>query len=207
MGPVIQATRVFLTFGSSDNMGNTMQISDEIRLEAPRRKVYAALNDPEILKRAIPGCEEIERVSETEMRATVTLKIGPIKARFKGKVMLSDLKPPESYTITGEGTGGVAGFAKGSAKVSLDEDGAATILRYRVEADVGGKLAQLGGRLIEAAARKLAGDFFARFKEAIAEEAPVPEAKAEAAAGLSPVVLLIGGAVVIVVLYFVFAAP
>ncbi len=102
-----------------------MQISDEIRLEAPRRKVYAALNDLQILKQAIPGCEEIEQVSETELTATVALKIGPIKARFKGKVMLSDLNPPESYTISGEGSGGAAGFAKGSAKVSLVEDGGA----------------------------------------------------------------------------------
>ncbi len=186
-----------------------MQFSDEIRLEVPRHEVYAALNDPQILKKAIPGCEEIEQVSETELTATVSLKIGPIKARFKGKVTLSDLNPPESYTISGEGSGGAAGFAKGGAKVFLEEDGGETILRYQVEADVGGKLAQLGGRLIEGTAKKLAGDFFASFKEAIsgeaAEEVAVPEPKA--AAGFSPAVLLIGGAVVVVILYFVFGRP
>ena len=190
-----------------------MQINDEIRLEASRQEVYAALNDPQILKQAIPGCEEIEQVSETELTATVSLKIGPIKARFKGKVTLSDLNPPESYTITGEGSGGAAGFAKGSAKVSLDDDGGATILRYQVEADIGGKIAQLGGRLIEGTAKKLSADFFESLKEAITGEAPevpeAPEPEAAAAAeptgGVSPWVYLAGGAVAAAVLYLVFS--
>jgi len=188
-----------------------MKMTDEIRIEAPREEVYAALNDPGILKRSIPGCEEIERVSDTEMTATVVARIGPVKAKFKGRVTLSDLDPPRGYTISGEGKGGSAGFAKGGAKVSLDEDGGATVLRYEVRADVGGKLAQLGGRLIEGTAKKLAGDFFTTFRaemvgeKAEAEEAAAPTVKA-AAGGLIPLAWLIGGAVIVAVLYFLFFA-
>ncbi len=186
-----------------------MQLNDEIRIEAPREQVYAALNDPEILRKSIPGCEEIEQISETELFATVVTKIGPIKAKFKGQVTLSDLNPPKSYTISGEGKGGSAGFAKGGAKVSLEEDGGATILRYEVQAVVGGKLAQLGGRLIEGTAKKLAGDFFNSFREAMAgpvdeaAEAPVPAgAVKEAGIGaVHPLVLIVCGAVSLVVLY------
>ncbi len=191
-----------------------MQMSDEIRIEAPRDKVYAALNDPDVLKRSIPGCEEIEKVSDTELKAAVAVKIGPVKAKFKGHVTLSDLNPPESYTISGEGKGGSAGFAKGAAQVSLEADGDATILRYEVQADVGGKLAQLGGRLIDSTAKKLAGDFFASFNEAVAgpvEEAALEEALAVAPTkgmgGLSPLALLIGGIIAFVILYFVLGAP
>ncbi len=181
-----------------------MQMSDEIRIEAPREQVYAALNDPQILKQSIPGCEEIDQISETELTATVVTKIGPIKAKFKGQVTLSDLNPPESYTISGEGTGGTAGFAKGGAKVSLQADGSATILRYDVEADVGGKLAQLGGRLIEGTAKKLAGDFFNSFSEAVAgpaEEAAPAAAETAESEGVSPWVWIGVGAVALVVLY------
>lgn len=148
-----------------------MKLSDEIRIEAPRERVFAALNDPEILKRAIPGCQALERMSASELTATVTAKIGPVKATFKGRVTLSDLNPPESYTIAGEGKGGAAGFAKGSAKVTLTEDGAATRLRYEVNADVGGKLAQVGARLIEGSSKKLAQEFFAAFKAVLAAPA------------------------------------
>ena len=189
-----------------------MQMSDEIRIEAPREKVYAALNDPEILKRAIPGCEEMERISDTELIAVAVIKIGPVKAKFKGQVTLSDIDPPNGYTITGEGTGGAAGFAKGGAKVSLIEDGDATILRYEVQADVGGKLAQVGGRLIEGTAKKLAADFFAAFSEAVAdtEEKPAPgKDAAAAAAGIEAVntkVLVIGGMLGLIILYFVISA-
>ncbi|MBI3113562.1 MAG: carbon monoxide dehydrogenase subunit G [Rhodospirillales bacterium] len=155
-----------------------MKLSDEIKIEAPRERVFAALNDPEVLKRAIPGCQALERMSASEMTATVTAKIGPVKATFKGRVTLSDLNPPESYTIAGEGKGGAAGFAKGSAKVTLTEDGAATRLRYEVNADVGGKLAQVGARLIEGSSKKLAQEFFAAFKAALAAPAAAaPEAK------------------------------
>ncbi len=183
-----------------------MQMSGEIRIEAPREQVYAALNDPQILKKSIPGCEDIERISETELTATVVAKIGPIKAKFKGQVTLSDLNPPESYTISGEGKGGSAGFAKGSAKVSLEEDGDATILRYEVQADVGGKLAQLGGRLIDGTAKKLSGDFFNSFRDVVAgptAEEAVPAAVAEKTGigAVHPLVLIAGGVVALVVLY------
>ena len=191
-----------------------MQLNDEIRIEAPREQVYAALNDPEILRKSIPGCEEIEQVSETELIATVVTKIGPIKARFKGQVTLSDLNPPESYTISGVGKGGSAGFAKGGAKIVLEEDGGATVMRYEVQVDVGGKLAQLGGRLIEGTAKKLAGDFFTQFKKEVtrpedeAAEVTVPPATREEAriGAVHPLILIVGGAVALVVLYFLIGA-
>jgi hypothetical protein len=140
-----------------------MDMNGSQRIEASREKVYAALNDVEILKQCIPGCESIEKTSDNEMNAKVTLRVGPVKASFTGKVILSDFDPPNGYTITGEGAGGMAGFAKGSAAVKLEADGNATILHYTVKADVGGKLAQLGGRLIDATATKLAGEFFETF--------------------------------------------
>ena len=145
-----------------------MDMNGEALIAAPRERVYEALNDPEILKRSIPGCEEIEKVSDTEMSAKVVAKVGPVKAKFNGHVTLSDLNPPESYTISGEGKGGAAGFAKGSAKVSLEPNGAATIMRYEVKAQVGGKLAQLGGRLIDGTAKKMADQFFANFGDIVA---------------------------------------
>ena len=135
-----------------------MEMNGEYRIEASREKVWAALNDTEILKKSIPGCEEINRLSETEMTATVVAKVGPVKAKFTGQVTLSDLNPPNSYRISGEGKGGAAGFAKGGANVSLESDGDSTILSYSVDATVGGKLAQLGARLIDGTAKKLAGD-------------------------------------------------
>ena len=141
-----------------------MQMNDEIRIAAPRERVFEGLNNPEVLKACIPGCESLERLSDSELAATVMAKVGPVKARFKGLVTLSDLNPPESYTINGEGKGGAAGFAKGGAKVHLAEDGANTLLRYEVKADIGGKLAQLGSRLIDGAARRYAKDFFTAFK-------------------------------------------
>jgi uncharacterized protein len=178
-----------------------MKLSDEIRIEAPRERVYAALNDPDVLKRAIPGCQALEQVSPTELMATVAVKIGPVKATFKGHVTLSDLNPPESYTIAGEGKGGAAGFAKGNAKVTLTEDGQATRLRYEVNADVGGKLAQVGARLIEGSSRKLAGEFFAAFKAALVAPAPEPMRAGPAAAqpppGL-PMWLIVGGVAFVV---------
>jgi uncharacterized protein len=133
------------------------------RIEASREAVYAALNDVDVLRQCIPGCDSIEKTSDTEMNAKVTLRVGPVKASFTGKVTLSDLDPPNGYTISGEGSGGMAGFAKGGAKVSLEADGDATILHYTVNADIGGKLAQLGSRLIDGTAKKLAGDFFDTF--------------------------------------------
>lgn len=183
-----------------------MKMQDEIRIEAPRAQVFAALNDPEILKQAIPGCQELEKLSETEMTAIVQAKVGPVKAKFKGQVTLSDINPPESYTISGEGKGGAAGFAKGGAKVSLAEDGGATLLVYEVEAEVGGKLAQIGSRLIEGTSKKLAGEFFDTFSKLVAnaEAAPADDAAAGAETeilptpapqpgGVSPWVWVIGG--------------
>ena len=147
-----------------------MDMNGERRIPAPRQKVWEGLNDPEILKQSIPGCETIEKVSETEFTAKVTARVGPVKASFAGKVTLSDLDPPAGYTISGEGTGGVAGFAKGGAKVTLAEEGGETVLRYTVSAQVGGKLAQIGSRLIDGTARKMADDFFNRFATAVSPE-------------------------------------
>ncbi|TCT11563.1 hypothetical protein EDC22_104326 [Tepidamorphus gemmatus] len=146
-----------------------MEMTGEERIAAPVETVWRALNDPEVLKAAIPGCETLEKTSDTSMTATVVLKIGPVKARFNGSVELSNLNPPHSYTITGEGKGGVAGFAKGGADVTLTPDGEnATILAYTVKADVGGKIAQLGARLIDSTAKKLAREFFSRLGTLIA---------------------------------------
>jgi uncharacterized protein len=140
-----------------------MEMHGELRIPAPRAEVWAKLNDPETLKNCIPGCESVEKVSDTEFTAKVVARVGPVKASFSGKVTLTDMNPPAGYTITGEGTGGVAGFAKGSAKVALDDVGAETVLRYGVQAQVGGKLAQIGSRLIDATSRKMADEFFNRF--------------------------------------------
>ncbi len=159
-----------------------MDMTGTQRIEAPRNVVWAALNDPNILKQSIPGCESIEKLSNTEMKAKVTLKIGPVKASFTGKVTLSDIDPPNGYTITGEGSGGAAGFARGGAKVRLAEEGAATVLSYEVKADVGGKLAQLGGRLIDGTAKKLAGEFFEKFSQVVAPAAAQPASTAGAEA-------------------------
>jgi len=158
-----------------------MEMTGEFRIPAPRERVWQGLNDPEILKQAIPGCQTIEKVSDTEFAAKVVAKVGPVKATFGGKVNLTDLDPPKAYTISGEGSGGVAGFAKGSAKVNLDEDGGeATVLRYEVQAHVGGKLAQIGSRLVDATSRKMAEDFFSRFVAVMS-----PPAEENGAAGAS----------------------
>lgn len=144
-----------------------MDMNGSYRIPASRETVWAALNDPEVLKECIPGCEKLEMTSPTEMSATVTSKIGPVKAKFNGAVTLENINPPESYTIVGEGKGGVAGFAKGSADVSLAEEGSETVLTYTARAQVGGKLAQLGSRLIDSTARKMADDFFGKFSEKV----------------------------------------
>jgi hypothetical protein len=140
-----------------------MEMQGERRIPAPRQAVWVRLNDPEILKQCIPGCQEVEKTSDTEFTAKVRAKVGPVSANFTGKVTLTDLNPPQGYTISGEGQGGVAGFAKGSAKVDLDEEGSETVLRYAVQAQVGGKLAQIGSRLIDGTARKMADEFFGKF--------------------------------------------
>ena len=137
-----------------------MDMSGEERIAAPREAVWAALNDPETLKACIPGCQSLIMKSPTELEAVVKIKIGPVSATFTGEVTLSNLNPPEGYTISGEGKGGIAGFAKGGADVRLREDGADTILSYDVKAQIGGKLAQLGSRLIDSTSKKLAAQFF-----------------------------------------------
>lgn len=147
-----------------------MKLTEEIRINAPREKVFAALNDADILRQSIPGCEELEKTSDTSFSARVRTKIGPVRARFAGDVTLSDLNPPESYTLSGQGKGGAAGFAKGEAQVTLEEDGDGTLLKYDVSATVGGKLAQIGGRLIDSSARSLAGEFFENFSKAVEGE-------------------------------------
>ena len=141
-----------------------MQMNDSQSVPASLDKVWAALNDPEVLKQCIPGCQSLEMTSPTDMTATVVIKVGPVKATFGGKVTLSELDPPNGYRITGEGSGGIAGFAKGGAAIRLEAAGDnETILHYEVNSQIGGKLAQLGGRLIDSTARKLAGEFFAKF--------------------------------------------
>ncbi len=145
-----------------------MDMSGEYRIPAPREVVWAGLNDPEILKQSIPGCDELNKVSDTELTAKVTAKVGPVRATFSGKVTLSNIQPPAGYTITGEGQGGAAGFAKGGADVELLEDGDGTILKYAAKSTVGGKLAQIGSRLIDSTAKKMANDFFERFAAAVA---------------------------------------
>lgn len=162
-----------------------MQMSGEYRIEAPREAVWTALNNPEVLKQCIPGCEELEKTSDTEFSAKVKAKVGPVSAKFAGSVTLSDFKPPESYKISGEGNGGAAGFAKGGATVTLAEDGGATLLGYEVDGQVGGKLAQVGARLIDGTAKKMADDFFGKFAELVGgpaeAAAPVEAPEAEAA--------------------------
>ncbi|NNG04443.1 MAG: carbon monoxide dehydrogenase subunit G [Inquilinus sp.] len=197
-----------------------MDMKGEYRIEAPRQTVWEALNDPEVLKQTIPGCEEIVKSSDTEMTAKVTAKVGPVKAKFQGNVTLSDLNPPESYTISGEGKGGAAGFAKGGAKVHLAEDGGATVLTYEVNANVGGKLAQLGSRLIDGTAKKMADDFFGNFARHVggppvaaepaaaaaptAAAAPPPSEAPKPARGLSPVTWVSGLIVLVLLLLLIF---
>jgi uncharacterized protein len=140
-----------------------MTMNGEYELPVARETVWEKLNDAATLKACIPGCEQLDKLSDTEFRAVATTKIGPVKARFKGKVTLSDLDPPNSYKISGQGDGGVAGFAKGGATVKLAPKNGGTLLSYTVEAQVGGKIAQIGQRLINGAAKKLADDFFQKF--------------------------------------------
>ena len=146
-----------------------MTMTGEVQLPATREVVYAKLNDPEVLKACIPGCEVLTLDSPTDFSATVVSKIGPVKAKFKGKVHLTDLDPPNGYKISGEGDGGVAGFAKGGASVTLTEKDGGTLLTYNVEAQIGGKLAQLGQRLVNGAAKKTADDFFKNFAATVGQ--------------------------------------
>jgi carbon monoxide dehydrogenase subunit G len=158
-----------------------MDMTGERRIPAPRQTVWEALNDTTTLKASIPGCESLEKTGDNQMKAVAAVKLGPISARFNGAVTLSDINPPNSYTITGEGQGGVAGFAKGGAKVFLTDDGAATLLKYEVNAQVGGKLAQLGARLIDATAKQMAEQFFTKFSDEVRKLVPAESAPAAVA--------------------------
>ena len=148
-----------------------MTMSGEYQLPVSREIIWEKLNDPATLKACIPGCEELDKLSDTEFQAVATTKIGPVKAKFKGKVTLSDLDPPNGYKISGQGDGGVAGFAKGGATVKLEPKDGGTLLSYAVEAQIGGKLAQLGQRLINGAAKKVADEFFQNFAAAVSPKA------------------------------------
>ncbi len=168
-----------------------MQMNDSQRIPASKDKVWAALNDPEVLKQCIPGCQSLEMTSPTDMTATVVFKVGPVKATFSGKVTLTDLDPPNGYRITGEGSGGMAGFANGGATIRLEAEGPdATILHYEVDAQIGGKLAQLGARLIDSTAKKLAGEFFEKFAEVVTTENAGTGGVAGKVAGTASVALL-----------------
>ena len=153
-----------------------MELADEITIPAPRDRVFAALNDVAILKACIPGCEELEKESDNELVAKVTLKVGPVKAKFGGRVTLDPGKAPGLFSLSGEGDGGIAGFAKGGADVELIEDGENTILKYVAKAETGGKLAQLGGRLINSTAKKLSKMFFEKFEKIMSGEEKLEEA-------------------------------
>jgi hypothetical protein len=198
-----------------------MDFSGRYVIPAPAEAVWAGLNDPNTLKACIPGCEKIEKTDPTNFVATATLKIGPVKARFQGKVGLSDLDPPHRCRLSGEGQGGVAGFAKGDADVVLTPEGHGTVLTYTAKASVGGKLAQIGQRLIDGAARQIADDFFSRFAEQLArpqaplELAPDPPVEATlrpaaAAApairreGFAPEIWVVGLVGVVVILLLIF---
>jgi len=187
-----------------------MRMSAEQRVPASRQAVWEALNDPEVLRRSIPGCESVERIGDNELAAAVTAKVGPVKARFQGRIVLSDIDPPRGYRATGEGEGGAAGFAKGNASVSLEPDGDATLLKYDVEATVGGKLAQIGSRLVDAAARKFADDFFSRFNDIVStgtkpETQVVPDTVSETSRGLPTVVWAAGLIAVVGLLLLLFS--
>jgi len=199
-----------------------MDFSGRYVIPAPADAVWAAINDPEILKYCIPGCEEIEKTSPTDFVASATLKIGPVKAKFKGKVALTDLDPPHRCKLVGEGQGGVAGFAKGEADVLLSEADDGTVLSYTAKATVGGKLAQIGQRLIDGAAKQIADDFFGRFTKALTDAAPValePDPLVDAApapvpgtssnieaprTGMAPEIWIVGLVGVVVILLIVF---
>ena len=169
-----------------------MEMTGEQLIPVAQAEVWRGLNDPQVLKSCIPGCETIDRVSDAEYRVAMVAAVGPVKAKFNGKLLLSDLNPPNSYSLSFEGSGGAAGFGKGSAHVSLKTEGAATRLSYTAKANVGGKLAQVGSRLIDGVAKKMADDFFVAFNRTLAgasgqAAAPATIAKTGAsAAGVSP---------------------
>lgn len=168
-----------------------MHLEGERRIAAPPEQVWAALDDTEVLRRCLPGCDSLERTGETEMAAVATVRVGPVQARFRGTLSLEDVRPPTGLRIRGRGQGGTAGFAEGEARVALTGESAGTVVRYAVDARVGGKLAQIGGRLVDQAAAGMAEAFFAAFESAVADSGDgsdagtVPPARPSDAAGRS----------------------
>lgn len=186
-----------------------MELSGEQLIPLPQDAVWRGLNDPDVLKASIPGCDSIEKLSETDYKLVVTAAIGPVKAKFTGKLVLSNVDPPNSYSLSFDGSGGAAGFSKGSAQVTLSTEGRNTRLRYTTKANVGGKLAQVGSRLIDGVAAKLAEDFFTRFNQTLA-----PTAAAEAAveaepavAGFNPIWIVAGIIAAMLVASWLIGAP
>ena len=204
-------------------------MSGEYVIPASRQAVWEALNDPELLKQCIPGCDEVNKTSDTSFEAKVTAKVGPVRAKFSGKVEMSDIDPPNGYTISGEGSGGAAGFAKGGAKVTLSDDPGGTKLNFTVDATVGGKLAQIGSRLIDSTAKKMANDFFGKFAElvgvkddtlaaaedqqatpaenlpSLSPEAETAPANSESKASIGPTIWVTGIIIVILAMVLVFS--
>jgi len=160
-----------------------MDISGEFRIPAPRQKVWEALNDPDVLGQCIPGCESIHKDSDTEFSARIRAAVGPVKSKFDTRITLTELNPPESYTISGQAKSGAAGFAKGGADVKLEEDGEETVLRYTARVQPGGKLAQVGSRLMDSTARKLSNEFFTSFAATLAPQAAGEPSESGEAAG------------------------
>lgn len=192
-----------------------MEMTGSQSIALPQQRVWEALNDPEVLKACIPGCDSVEKLSDTEYKLAMTAAVGPVKARFNGKLLLSDVNPPHSYTLAFEGSGGAAGFGKGSSQVKLSPEGAGTRLDYTAKATVGGKLAQVGSRLIDGVARKMAEDFFARFNETVAPPAAAAAGHGEhghaaaahyAAGGTWKIVVLLGLAAAVVGAWSMIAA-
>ena len=184
-----------------------MEMTGEQLIPLPQAEVWRGLNDPEVLKACIAGCESIERVSDAEYRVALTAAVGPVKAKFNGKLLLSDLNPPHSYSLSFEGSGGAAGFGKGSAQVSLKPEGSGTRLSYSAKANVGGKLAQVGSRLIDGVAKKMAGDFFTAFNRKLAGPAPTAAAPAPAAAGINPLWWVAGVIVAMLLIHWLMGPP
>ncbi|OHC83775.1 MAG: hypothetical protein A3G73_06525 [Rhodospirillales bacterium RIFCSPLOWO2_12_FULL_67_15] len=190
-----------------------MEMTGEQLIPLPQAEVWRGLIDPEVLKTSIPGCETIEKITDNEYKVALTVAIGPVKAKFKGRLVLSDIKAPNSYSLAFEGSGGAAGFAKGGAQVSLSREGGGTRLRYSAKASIGGKLAQVGSRLIDGVAAKTADDFFARFNETLApREATAAKAaaaieEAPARGGISPLWIVAGIIAAMLVVNWLLGAP
>ncbi|MBS0444408.1 MAG: carbon monoxide dehydrogenase subunit G [Proteobacteria bacterium] len=186
-----------------------MELQGQRVIPASVEQTWAALNDPEVLKACIAGCESMERTGDNAYTALVAVKVGPVSARFKGNLQMTNVQPPTRYTINFDGQGGVAGFGKGSADVALESQGAETLLKYAAKAQVGGKLAQIGSRLIDAAAAKITEDFFKAFEGRLQASVPVPAADAAAPVAVQAsskrFVWLIGAIVILAILYFLFA--